>query len=86
MVHLDQIDRMKTEICYIHKSTNAEGTSASYALAREKQNTMHDDRFYVMILMAHRLFELRRGKAMRTSREQAPNSSAFIQFRKPKLF
>ena len=44
MVHLDQIDRMKTEICYIHKSTNAEGTSASYALAKEKQNTMHKHR------------------------------------------
>lgn len=86
MIHLDQIDRMKTEICYIHKSTNAEGTSASYALAREKQATMHDDRFYVMILMAHRLYELRRGKAMRTTRAQSQDTSAFIQFRKPKIF
>lgn len=44
MVHLDQIDRMKNEICNIYKSTNAEGTSVRYALAREKQNTMHKHR------------------------------------------
>ena len=40
-IHLSQIDLMKTEICSIHKSTNAEGTSVTYALAKEKQNTMH---------------------------------------------
>lgn len=40
-IHLSQIDLMKTEICSIHKSTNAEGTSVTYALAKEKQNSMH---------------------------------------------
>jgi len=40
-LHLSQIDLMKTEICSIHKSQNAEGTSVTYALAKEKQNTMH---------------------------------------------
>lgn len=86
MVNLDQIDRMKNEICNIHKSTNAEGTSVRYALAKERQNTMHDDRFFTAILLSHRLYELRRGKAMRKSREQAVDSSAFMQFRAPKLF
>lgn len=41
IINLTQIDLMKTEICNIHKSSNAEGTSVSYALAKEKQNIMH---------------------------------------------
>lgn len=86
MINFDQIDQMKNEICHIHKSTNAEGTTVQYALAKEKQHIMHDDRFYVSILLAHRLFELRRGKSMRTSRTQVHDASAFIQFRAPKLF
>lgn len=41
MVNLTQIDLMKNEICYIHKSSNPEGTSVRYALAKEKQSIMH---------------------------------------------
>ena len=85
-VNFDQIDRMKAEICNIHKSTNAEGTSVRYSLAREKQNTMHDDRFYCILLASHRLYELRRGKAMRNKRETDKDVSAFIQFRAPKIY
>lgn len=83
-IHLSQIDLMKTEICSIHKSTNAEGTSVTYALAKEKQNTMHDDRFYSILLCAHRLYEIRRGKQIKRSRPKR-DVSAYMQFRAPKI-
>ena len=85
IVHLNQIDLMKTEICSIHKSTNAENTSVTYSLPREKQNIMHDDRFYTMLLCAHRLYELRRGKTIRDNRRKR-DMSKFVQFRAPKIF
>ena len=83
-IHLNQIHLMKTEIASIHKTTNAEGTSVQYALAADKRNTMHDDRFYVAILLAHRLYELRRGKIIRDNRKKR-DSSQFVQFRAPKI-
>ena len=61
---LSQIDLMKAEITSIHKSTNAEKTKVTYALSKEKEHRMHDDRFYTAILLAHRLFEIRRGNAV----------------------
>ena len=63
-VALVEIDLMKEEITNIQKYTNADKTSATYALAKDKENTMHDDRFYVAILLAHRLYELRRGEVV----------------------
>lgn len=79
---LTQIDLMKNEIISIHKYTNAEKTSITYALSPEKRNKMHDDRFYTAILLAHRLYELRRGQVL-----NRPQSSAgletFIQFKRP---
>jgi len=62
MLALAQIDLMKIEITSIHKSENPERTSVSYALSKDKENKMHDDRFYCMIMLAHRLYELRRGQ------------------------
>ena len=84
IVHLTQIDLMKTEICSIHKSTNAENTSVTYSLPREKQNIMHDDRFYVAIMLAHRLYELRRGKTIKDNRRKR-DISKLVQFRAPKI-
>lgn len=63
-VALVEIDLMKEEITNIQKYTNADKTSATYALAKDKENTMHDDRAYVMFLLAHRLYELRRGEVV----------------------
>lgn len=74
---LASIDVMKNEITSIHKTTNPEKTSVTYALSKEKEHMMHDDRFYTAIMLAHRLFELRRGKSMRSAgyetNEQIPN-------------
>ena len=83
-VHLSQIDLMKTEIASIYKNTNAEGTSVQYALSPEKRNIMHDDRFYCAIMLAHRLYELRRGKTIKDNRRKR-DISKLVQFRAPKI-
>lgn len=67
---LSQIDMMKNEITSIHKTTNAENTSVSYALSKEKESRMHDDRFYTAIMLAHRLYELRRGTIIRSAPDE----------------
>lgn len=67
-ISLTNIDLMKTEITSIHKSTNPENTAVTYALSKEKENRMHDDRFYTAILLAHRLYELRRGDTIKDER------------------
>ena len=59
-VALTNMDIMKTEITSIVKYQNPEGTNKKYALSKERESTMHDDRFYTIILLAHYLFELRR--------------------------
>lgn len=83
-IHLTQIDLMKNEITSIYKSTNAEKTSVTYALAKEKANKIHDDRFYVCILLAHRLYELRRGRTVST-KKKTKNIDRLLQVRPPKI-
>ena len=75
---LANIDLMKTETTSIYKYENAEKTSKTYALAKDKESTMHDDRFYVLIMLAHRLYELRRGQIITTEEKAADYSSAPI--------
>lgn len=67
---LSQIDMMKNEITSIHKTTNSENTSVAYALSKEKESRMHDDRFYTAIMLAHRLYELRRGSIIRSAPDE----------------
>ena len=67
---LSQIDMMKNEITSIHKTTNPENTSVTYALSKEKESRMHDDRFYTAIMLAHRLYELRRGTIIRSAPDE----------------
>lgn len=85
MINLVQIDLMKQEVAAIHKFSNAEHTSFSYALPKEKENKMHDDRFYCCLLMAHRLYEIRRGKMMKKKRDNS-DIGRLIQFKAPKIF
>ena len=68
---LTQLDLMKIEITSICKTENQDRTSVKYSLPPDKINKMHDDRFYVMIMLAHRLYELRRGKTV------APKTNRF---------
>ena len=71
---LVQLDLMKTEITSIYKTENQEKTSVSYALSKEKENKMHDDRFYVAILLAHRLYEIRRSSSIRSKKSSNENT------------
>ena len=61
------IDLMKTETTSIYKYENSEKTTKSYALSKDKEKILHDDRFYVLIMLAHRLYELRRGQTIQSS-------------------
>lgn len=59
-IALINIDIMKTEVTSIHRSKSSNG-NVSYDLPKDKENKIHDDRFYTLCLLAHRLYELRRG-------------------------
>lgn len=78
IVALQNIDLMKIETTSIYKYENAEKTSKTYALAKDKENSMHDDRFYALIMLAHRLYELRRGQIVMQEEQPADYSSAPI--------
>lgn len=57
---LINLDELKKEVTSIQRIKNAENTVVSYVLPKEKENKMHDDRFYCLIMLAHHLTELRR--------------------------
>lgn len=76
IISLANIDLMKTETTSIYKYENQDKTSKTYALAKDKESSMHDDRFYVLIMLAHRLYELRRGQVITSVRPKASYSSA----------
>lgn len=81
-----QLDLMKTELTSIHKITNPENTSVRYALPTEKENKMHDDRFYTMLLLAHRLYELRREKTMKGKKQAVKKDyTEILRVRPPKF-
>ena len=69
------IDLMKNEITSMQKTTNPENTSVTYALPPERVNKMHDDRAYTLVLLAHRLYELRRKDKVRQSAVEVVESA-----------
>lgn len=78
VVALANIDLMKNEITSIYKYENAEKTTKSYSLAKDKESTMHDDRFYTVIMLAHYLHQLRRGQTIVADTPKRDYSSAPI--------
>ena len=89
IVALSSIDIMKTEITAIYKYENAEKTTRSYALSKEKENdpNFHDDRFYTIIMLAHYLYGLRRGQTICSKPKANTNVSSLTALaRKPKLY
>lgn len=52
------IDELKREITSIFRFTNQDNTNVTYALPKDKENKMHDDRFYVFIMLCHHLYGL----------------------------
>lgn len=75
IVALTNIDLMKVETTSIYKFENAEKTKKTYALSKDKEKILHDDRFYVLIMLAHRLYELRRGQIIQDSSQESFNYS-----------
>jgi len=63
---LINIDIMKTETINIHRVANAEKTSVRYILPKDKERIMYDDKFYTLLLLAHYLYEKRRGDIINT--------------------
>ena len=45
---------------------------------------MHDDRFYTCILLAHRLYELRRGRTV-TTKKKKKNIDGWLKMKPPKI-
>ena len=76
IIALQNIDMMKTETTSIYKYENQEKTTKTYALAKDKENILHDDRFYVLIMLAHRLYQLRRGQTINAPEPEQYDYSA----------
>lgn len=64
ILSLKNIDLMKTELTSISKTENASRTISNYTMTRESTNTGHDDRAYVAIMLAHCLYQKRKGAAL----------------------
>lgn len=77
-VALINIDILKTECTSIYKFKNDVGVVSKYGLQKDKENKMHDDRFYTCLLMAHRLYELRRTDIIRQDNDNSSISDYFI--------
>lgn len=73
IISLKNIDLMKTELTSIAKTENAARTVVNYAMTRESTNTGHDDRAYVAILLAHCLYQKRRGAALESRKIEEEN-------------
>ena len=56
-VSLINLDAMKSELLAIHKFKDGNGTVVRYA---NPDQHAHDDRFYSLLLLAHKLYEIRR--------------------------
>lgn len=61
-IALANIDIAKEECKMIHKTTDLKSRKVSYQLRKDMQHKMHDDRWYTLIMLAHRLSEIRRAE------------------------
>jgi hypothetical protein len=82
-IALINMDILKTETTSIHKVTDDQGNVVKYTLPPDKEKVMHDDRFYTLLLLAHRLFELRReGVTNKKANTNISPSSYFLMSHK----
>ena len=82
---LRQLDLMKSEICAFWRYDNADNTSHRYGLAKDKENTMHDDRAYVLAMCGWYLSQLRNGEKKKVNPNSGFDPKSMIRFRKPKV-
>lgn len=84
-VALINIDIMKTETTSIHKFENLEKTNVRYALPKEKESLVSDDRFYTLIMLAHYLYGIRREEQLNRGKQDydwatAPKCVSAVSF------
>lgn len=84
VLSLTQCSLAKKELLYMCRSVTGNG-NVTYELARDKRNTMHDDRAYVCALAAYALATKRRTKLITPVMEKK-NLSAAFKIRKPKIY
>ena len=80
---LVQCNLAKTEITYMRKYISANGQT-SYDLAKDKKNTMHDDRAYTVAMAAWVLSQKRRTDLINSNVQTDDDFSEFC-FRAPKV-
>lgn len=80
-IALSNIDALKEEMVNIVRKKRDSGKD-SFDLIPEKQNKLHDDRFYCACLCAYCLSEKRRENI--TKRKPIENVDQFFQFKRPK--
>ena len=86
-IALINIDALKTEMTSIYSFKNPSGEVSRYGLTKEKENKMHDDRWYVLLMMSHYLAGLRRENQLsksRRSRKTKDITKLTSIFRSPK--
>lgn len=81
---LKQIDLMKGEIINIYRYKQA-GEQDRFDLAPEKTNVMHDDRAYVLALLAWQLSLLRRERVLNKKREKKSDLGSQLPIRTGKI-
>ena len=84
ILSLTQCSLAKKELLYMCRSVTSNG-NITYELARDKRNTMHDDRAYVCALGAYALATKRRSKLI-TPVVERKNTSAAFKIRRPKIY
>jgi hypothetical protein len=76
-IALVNIDIMKEETVSIHRHKSSNG-NISYALPKDKENKMNDDRFFTLLLLGHFLYELRRESITKKERPKIDVSKLFM--------
>ena len=80
-VALMNIDLMKTEITSIFKFENPEKTSKRYALPKDKERQMHDDRAFVLAMLGHYLYQMRHDDVLkRSGKQRVVNWMDFVMY------
>ena len=82
---LRQLDLMKSEICAFWRYDNADHTAHRYKLQEGKENTMHDDRAYVLAMCGWYLSQLRNGEKKKVNPNSGFDPKSMIRYRKPKV-
>ena len=82
-VALQTIELGKTQLSYIVRYDSSNG-GTSYDLAKEKQNSMHDDVSYTFCMLGYSLLMMRRGQIVNKKRNNDSYKSLLFS-KRPKL-